>query len=476
MSPTVANGLLLSFTALLTLLLILSLIAVIKRPTPTRGPLNQAAGLTLARLKTEFEDDVRRGASTKARALGRKEISNKDIRAAYRARLIRKAPRAVEKVTRYGGITISAAGVIFALPALPNFPPQSPSMAKLWGGAAALVAAIAIVFDGTEFFRDTVERRHKSKNRISTSAGEHDRERTQTALPFEPASKRAEEKLQLRCERLAQRAEKEARRLAGDEDVAPDHISTAWWTLVRPRAPATAPAPATPAVRSRKGSILRSTTMLVATLAVAAFLYFIFSLVKTKLPTGQYWPAVVIIAALYLLYLVLVNSPRVIAAAWKRCSTWLGAVGTLASGLRGGLFMIARKGRALVGSLVRIRRREGAVMPPANPPPANSPPARANLNAKWWIWVLVATGLLSGGRHICGLSSRRRCTPESDMCWSCAIRFLEWYSGIGSTYRTAVVIRVWTRDAGYRIYLECHGTIWRHIASVDLSICRAACH
>jgi hypothetical protein len=35
-------------------------------------------------------------------------------------------------------------------------------------------------------------------------------------------------------------------------------------------------------------------------------------------------------------------------------------------------------------------------MPPANPPPANVPPDRANPNTKWWIWVLLATGLLSG--------------------------------------------------------------------------------
>jgi histone H3/H4 len=337
MSAAVANDLVLSYTALLTLLLAASLIVVIGLPpTPT---LNLAAEDKLKGLSARFEAELRDGADVRARARGRNQITKKDIRAEYRERRVRKAPRALQRVTPYGGITISGVGIVIAVRSLPQFPPSSPGVS----GAGALVAAMAMVFDGSEFLRGMAERRRMSKNRTGTPA----------ALPTAHISERAEKKLRRCCERLTKDVEKEARRWAGEEEITPEDIEEAWRKLVKPRVVA---GPTVPAIRPRKASILAGLGTLAELIVVAGILYFMFLLAKTKLSAGQYWPVVVVIAALFILYLALLNGPRLIAAAWEH-RYFLGTIiDRPASGFMGSLTWLARKGRVLTVQMRRLFR------------------------------------------------------------------------------------------------------------------------
>ena len=267
MSPAAVNDLVLSFMTLLTLLLAMSLAAVIRLPSwPT---LNPAAKLELGTLTAQFKGDLRNDAGVRARARGRKEISKEDIRAEYRERRVRKAARILEGVTRYGGITISGVGLAITLPSLPHFPPLPHGGVKFLSGAGAIVAAIAMVYDSSDFLRDMVGRRRRSKNRAGTSAGKGNQPRSaQTASQIEHNSERerAEKELWRCCERLAKDVEKEARRRAGEKEIKPEDIREAWRTLVRPHvlAPSTIPT-----VRSRKASILLSLATLVEIITVA---------------------------------------------------------------------------------------------------------------------------------------------------------------------------------------------------------------
>jgi len=348
MSPTVANDLVISFTALLTLLLAALLVRVIR--LPPSPPLNPAAKQKLDELDTQFEDELRTDARVRARACGRKGVKKKDIRVEYRKRRVWKASRVLTGATRYGGITISGAGLAIVVPSLPHFPPISSAFTRFLGAAGAIVAAMAMVWDGSEFLRGTLERRHESRNRIGISAEEYGQ---LPALLIEPISERAEKELRLCCKRLAKDVEKEARRWAGEEEITLEDIGEAWGKLVTSRVLAI------PAVRSRKVSVLLDLATLVELIAVAGILYLIFlSLVKTKLPTGQYWPVVVTVAALLVLYLVLLNGPRAMAAAWKRRRIPLTIIRTLASGLWGSLAWLVQKGPVLVGDLFRIRPRD----------------------------------------------------------------------------------------------------------------------
>jgi hypothetical protein len=170
-SPAAVNALVLSFAALLALMLAASLIVVIRLPSwPALDPAaKRELDTRTARLGIELLKRAR------ARAGGRgKEVSKKDIRAEYRELRIRRGPRAFQRVTRYGGVAISGAGLTIAVPSLPHFPPLSSGAEKFLSGAGIVVAAIAMVFDGSEFLRDMVERRRNSGNGIGASAEEHD--------------------------------------------------------------------------------------------------------------------------------------------------------------------------------------------------------------------------------------------------------------------------------------------------------------
>ncbi|HTS96437.1 MAG TPA: hypothetical protein VMI33_07435 [Streptosporangiaceae bacterium] len=307
MSPAVVNGLVLFFTALLFLLLAVSLAPA------TRPPLNRAAGQALNDLIAGFDEDLREGADTRARMRERREVRKKDIQACYRERRVRRVPGAVEGVTRYRTITFSAASVIFALPAFPHFPHLSSGNKMFADAAGAIVAALGFVFDGSEFARVTFRRRRRPKNRPHAETAGDDLPRgARTAFPFEPVSNRAKEHLRRCCNRLAYDVEKEARRRAAGTETTAEDISNAWQKLVSSPAPIAA---ASPVVRSRKASINRWARKLGATLAVAGILYFIFSWAKTKLvPAGQLWPFLAIFAGLFTLYLGLVYIGRAIAA------------------------------------------------------------------------------------------------------------------------------------------------------------------
>lgn len=337
MSPAVVNGLVLSCVALLTLLLAALLIVVLRLP-PVPA-LNPAAEEKLKELLARFADEVRDGADARARVRGRNKISKKDIRAEYRERRVPRVPRIFRRVTPYGGVTISGVGIVIAVRSLPQFPPPSPGVS----GAGAVVAAMAMVFDGSEFLRGVAERRRRSKSFIGTPA----------VLPI---SDRAEKKLGQCCGRLANGVEKEARRRAGEREITSENIEEAWRKLVKPRM---ATVPAVPAVRSRKTTILVSLGTLAQLLVAAGILYLIFLLAKAKLPAGQYWPAVVVIAAIFILYLALLNGPRLIAAAWEHrhiLGTIIGTTGTLGSGFMAGAAWLVQNGRALTAPARRLFR------------------------------------------------------------------------------------------------------------------------
>jgi hypothetical protein len=348
-SPAVVNGLVLSVAALLTLLLVASLIVVIRLPSwPTLDP---AAEQELDSRKAQFGAELRRRALARAERRG-KEVSKKDIRAEYRGLRIRKRPRAFERVTSYGGVTISGAGLAIAVPSLPHFPPISSGVEKFLSGAGIIVAAIAMVFDGSEFLRNMVGRHRKPGNVIGTSAEERNQLRHASgASRYEEISERAEKELQRCCERLVKDVEKEARlRWAGEMEITTGNIEKAWGELVRPYDPQQPAEGTIAAPSSRRKSILLGLATLVAIIVVAGILYFVFSLVKPKLPAGRYWPAVVIMATLIILYLVLINIRRII--------------GALASWLAEGLSWLARTGSGLVGGLFRVRRgKDQAILP-----------------------------------------------------------------------------------------------------------------
>jgi hypothetical protein len=355
-SQAVVNGLVLSFAALLTLLLAASLIVVMRLPSwPALDP---TAKQELGTRNARFEAELRKRARARAGPRG-KEVSKKDIRAEYRELRIRKTPRGLQRVTRYGGVTISGAGLTIAVPSLPHFPSLSPGVGKVLSGAGIIVAATAMVFDSSEFLRDMVERRRNSKNGSGALVKEHDRSRnTSVESPVEDISESAEKELRRCCERLAKAVEKEARRRAGETEITDRDIEEAWEKLVRPYESGEPAEPAERAIgapRSRRESILLGLTTLAAIIILAGILYLIFSLVKPRLPAGQYWPAIAILATLFILYLVLVNIRSAMVAVWSV----VGAIfGTLASWVAGGLSWLTRKDSALMVSLFRIRRRD----------------------------------------------------------------------------------------------------------------------
>jgi hypothetical protein len=157
------------------------------------------------------------------------------------------------------------------------------------------------------------------------------------------------------CERLAKDVEKEARRWAGETEISGRDIKDAWTKLVSPYEADETAESAIAAPRSRRAPILLGLATLAAIIVVASVLYLIFSLVKPKLPADQYWPAIVIIATLAILYLMLINLRRATVAVWGVAGT---IIGTLSSWLAGGLSWLAWKGSALAGALFRVRRKD----------------------------------------------------------------------------------------------------------------------
>jgi energy-coupling factor transporter transmembrane protein EcfT len=115
--------------------------------------------------------------------------------------------------------------------------------------------------------------------------------------------------------------------------------------------------PAIPAARSRDASILLGLATFVGIIAIVSGLYFVFSLAKAKLPTGQYWPVVVIVVVLFIFYLVLVNGLHAVAAVWDRR-------------------------RVLAGKLFRRRRKDGG-QDTSEAPPAPRPDVEKESRARF---------------------------------------------------------------------------------------------
>jgi histone H3/H4 len=332
--PGAVNDLVLLFVVLLTLALAASLVAVIRPPVPT---LNQAAQEKLKDLKESFKCELREGAGGRAAARGRKKVKRKDIRAEYRERRV-KPPPALQQVTPYGGFTVSVVGVGIAVWSLPRFSRPSPGVSVV----SVLVAAIAMVFASPDVFRSIVERLRMPKIHTAPVA----------APPDLPVSKRAGKELRRCCERLAKEVEKEARRWVGKREITPEDIERAWQKLIKPRAVA---APAVSTARPLKALILPGLAKLAELIAVAGILYAVFLLAKAKLSVDHHWPTVVVIAAvviaaLFILYLALLDLPRIVDVIWKGLRA---IFGTLAVGLVGSLVWLGEKGR---GSAARLRR------------------------------------------------------------------------------------------------------------------------
>jgi hypothetical protein len=326
MTAATVNHLVLLFIVLLTLLLVLSLAAVIR--FPPAPALNRQAKAELDTRMDRFENELRSDAGASASAHGRNEAGKKDIAAEYLERRIRQTPRARQRITRYGGITISGVGLVIAIRSLPQFPEPSVVTPAFLCSLGALVAAIAMVYDGSEFLQGVVERRRMIPS--SRSGG-------------------AEEKLRQCCKRLARDVEKVARRLASETEITPGDVSEAWERLVKPRALAPA---GVPAVRPRGQSILRGLAAFAQTAVVAGILYLIFTATITSSANGRYWPILAALAALFIIYLALLNS-RALA----------GIIGTAVSWLAGSVVWLIKKGRDLTESLRRRVRRGGAPTP-----------------------------------------------------------------------------------------------------------------
>jgi hypothetical protein len=346
MSPATVDVLVLCFMVALTLWFGISLFGVFRLFRPD---LNDVARTDLDGRITRFKSDVLNEECAAAGARGRKEVRKKDVRTGYRQRLARQGPRVLERVSLFGGVTISFAGAIFALPEIPHFPPQSADALKIWNGASALVAAIALVYDSSELLHGIVGRRRRSTNRARALAEAGARAPSTQAPPAVPAD--VESRLDRYGARLAGKVRREARRrCAGKDEVTPQDIGNAWRELVNDT-PAAAPAPI-----SRRSAILRGMTAFVAIIAVTGALYLAAPLVRAKLPTGQVWLFIATIATLFAFYLVVINGPRIITAAWNiigAIADWLRERGK-ALGKRVG--RIASNGVELVGGLFRPRR------------------------------------------------------------------------------------------------------------------------
>jgi hypothetical protein len=321
MSPAAVNGLVLAFIVLLTLLLALALLAVIL----SSPVLTDAAELELGRLMTRFEGEVSADAKLRAGTQGRSQVTRNDIRVEFRERVVRKTPRVFIGVTRYGKLIISGTGFAVIIPSIPHVHALPAGLTKVLPAAGIAVASIAMIYDSSESLHGMFERRRARKNRaISVAQPGHQ--------PPSTTSPPAIKELARRGARLA-RAVKEAARGLTEEteitetEITADKVSEAWQQVVRPRPVF---APVVPAAQTRRAWALVGSAAVARAIILFAALYFIFLWAKDRLPSGQYWPLIVIIAALLVVYLALLNVPRVAAAAWKAWKRLdaLGAIGS----------------------------------------------------------------------------------------------------------------------------------------------------
>jgi hypothetical protein len=317
-SPAVSNDIALWLVVLLTLLLAVSLTAVIQSYLP-----DAVTEQTLEPLIKNLKTKLREGARAKAGERRRKEAGKKDIRAECQERGIWKPPRPLEAVTFFRAVTISTAGFIFVIPYYRHSPPLSHAT-TLASAASAITSTVAFAFDGSEFAWLTFEHQRKSKHRIKGPTEEGSQPPSTEGT--RPMRRVAEKELERCCTRLVQDVDKLAHRIARDRhiksgdnkiaakyaEIEPQDVMDAW-EILGPREPVASPA------RSRTELIVLVTVKPVALLAVTAVLYRVFTLATTRLPAGrQLLALMVVIAALFALYLVLAGFWYALAAVWKR--------------------------------------------------------------------------------------------------------------------------------------------------------------
>jgi hypothetical protein len=213
MSPATVNHVLQVFVTLLTLLLAAFVGRVYWPRAWTRGELPYPARQELDTRIEVFKDELLDGARTKATTRGRKKIGKKDVEAEYQERLAQKEPPFLEGVTRYRALSISTAGVIFALPVLPFFPKLTTRQTEFVAFAGAVATALAFIFDASEHATPVLKRLIKS---VVARVG---RSKTRPR-PQAQDSRRANRKVGHCCARLDGDVVKTARRLARGQGLA----------------------------------------------------------------------------------------------------------------------------------------------------------------------------------------------------------------------------------------------------------------
>jgi hypothetical protein len=353
----------LGLTVALTGLLAVTLIKVIRqKPNWSKLP-DSAAGSAESDLGGRIENfgkELRESARNRALVWRRTKVRRGDVRAEYRNRRIRAWRKLLARagITVYGGITISFASLIVAVPSAPHVPPQGAGFMAVVGAFGVLLAAIPVFSGSSAALGDLVKRLRRPK---------------QPPADFSPP---VSAKVTGYCDRLAQDVREEAQFVAACERrwaelITAADVATVWSRLVSD--PAAAAREARPAL-SRRARAVRGAQVLL----VAGIFYAVAKVDEARLPAGRYWSALAIIGSVVLVYLALVNVQN----AWKHRDNLRRRIGKLASSFRENLRGIPWPRLRLPWPRLRLprprlrlpgRTRGGA----ATNAPANAPPAPA---------------------------------------------------------------------------------------------------
>jgi hypothetical protein len=250
----------------------------------------------------------------------------------------------------YGGITISVASLIVAVPSAPHVPPQGAGLMAVVGAFGVLLAAIPVFSGGSEALGDLVKRLRRQKQ------------------PPADLSPPVSAKAAGYCDRLAQDVREEAQFVAACRTWPPDEIkitaddvSMAWSRLVSD--PPAAAREARSAL-SRRARAVRG----VQVVLVAGIFYAVAKVAEARLPAGRYWSALAIIGSVVVVYLALVNVQN----AWKYRDDLRRRISQLASSFKENLRGIPWPRLRLPRPRLRLPRRtrdRAATIAPANAPP-----------------------------------------------------------------------------------------------------------
>jgi len=336
---------------LVTALLLIVIARTLTWPPPRWLYLQPEAERTLRRLAGQFQNDLRRDAAASPRAVKRKKIVKRDIKAEYymRRQWPGKTEHFVEILRRAaGGITFGVVVLVVAVLALPFLARPLHDVAGTADYAGPPLAALGLVVAATKF----LDKPDGLRDALPPAGQQL------SGLPPDPPGKDSDPVAKA-LERYSGRATKAVRKHARStaardrrrrDDISEEEIAKAWDRVVIPRLDVPAPLP----VKSRRAWIASGVAVLVAT----ASIYLIFVLAIPKLSLGVPWRLVVIAASLLVLYGLM----RAIVGVWRHRKALLGK-----------LVRATRKGRALAASLFRIPRRGRD-----QPIPGNVPRIRPN--------------------------------------------------------------------------------------------------